>query len=182
MPGNLGNKFVEATFQAGVPFKTVRLRCRNWGISETCAIQIADESSAEAYQRSLQGEFNDEAHFRAWVTRTAINVAVDLLRKQNRTVGIGWIGELAARAGNAEVNRELILRGIESLTQREQLILAMTYEEGLTLDEMVVRLFPDDVQSSANAKRLRVKRCRDAALITLRSYLLQHGFRDEGGQ
>ena len=97
MGGIQGGIFVEASFLAKVPYATVLLKCRNWGLALSRAVDIANESCAEAYQRSLQREFVDAAHFRAWVTRTAIHVAVDLLRQQARAVSLTWIDELASR-------------------------------------------------------------------------------------
>lgn len=170
-----GRCFVGAATIANVPYSAVVARCLGKRIPLSRASEIAKEASAEAYRRSLEHEFSNFAHYCRWVRRTACNYAVDLLRQESKAVSLTWIEELESQTNDGSKNRELVLQGLESLSERDRLILKMTYEDELTLDEIVERLLPKE-DGSANAKRLRIVRSRDAALATLRSFLLNHGY------
>lgn len=173
-PAN-GKTFVEGAIIDGIPRLAVLLKCRNWGIPSNRAADIAEEASAEAYQRSLGQRFNDSAHYRAWVTRTAINVAIDLLRQQARFVSCHWLAELGCDPQRRNELKDVLADALEALTDRQRLLLSLTYDVGLTLDEIAERLLPN-VGGSPNAKRLRIKRERDEALTSVRAFLAQHGF------
>lgn len=170
-----GQAFVEKAVTDGIPRLAVQLKCRNWGIPSDRAADIAEEASAEAYQRSLDQRFNDANHFRAWVTRSAINAAIDLLRQQSRFISCNWLAELGFDYQLHNELKDVLAAALESLTNRQRLLLDLSYDVGLTLDEIAKRL-PPGGSGSPNAKRLRIKRERDQALTILRAFFSQHGF------
>jgi RNA polymerase sigma factor (sigma-70 family) len=175
--GEQQRRYVEAALREGIPSEMILLKCRNWGVTATRAAAIAEEASAEAYLRALEQSFDSETHYRAWVSRTALNFAVDLLRRGSRTRPLGTT-DLAAPSTRAPVNTATLSECLEKLDEEQQQILRMTYEEGLTLDEIALRLLPSE-GGSANARRLRIKRKRDVALRQLRRYLESCGFESD---
>lgn len=165
-----GKAFVEGALVDGIPRLAVLLKCRNWGIPTSRAADIAEEASAEAYQRSLDQSFNDANHFRAWVTRTAVNAAIDLLRQQSKAVSFSLIAEFGIAPKRDNEIKDALDDALRSLTRHEQELVALTYEHGLTLDAIAERLMSNE-GGSANAKRLRIKRQRDEAIRKLRHRL-----------
>ncbi len=165
------NAYVESAHRAGLPQRAVWLRCRNWGVPAGLREQIAEEAAAEALARSLAHEFRDEGHFRAWATRTAINLAIDALRRLRRDRPLP--AEAAAgEPGERRPEWEQLLARLDCETGRA--ILRLSYVEGRTLDEIAARLAP--AGRSANAGRLWVKRRRDGALKVLRAGLVGDGW------
>src|SRR4051812_37368384 len=79
----IANKaFAEQAAREGVPIGAVVVACRNRGMPHALAVQMAEESAAEAYLRSLGARFADYTHYRRWLMRTALNWVVDQLRKR----------------------------------------------------------------------------------------------------
>jgi hypothetical protein len=174
MTAALGRFFAEEAFREGIPLGAVVLKCRNRGVSGRRAAQIAEEAAAEAYRRSLDRVFQSAEHFRAWITRTALNAAVDILRREGRTRSVSFLERLAVSAASVEVDTALVSDCLSRLSALERGILHMIFEERLTLDEIAARVLPAE-DGSPNARRLRVKRKRDRALAFLRDCLAGWG-------
>lgn len=168
-----GRDFIEDAFIVGVPSAAVFKKCRIWGVPRDRAAEIANESASEAYGRAIERVFSNSDHFRAWVTRTAVNLAIDRLRRDARTVSLNESFEPRQPFQAAELDNDLYSRALESLSEQDRMILRWTYQESLTLDEMARRLFPDS-DTSKNAQRLRIKRQRDAAIEKIRVFLSQN--------
>jgi RNA polymerase sigma factor (sigma-70 family) len=179
MAAALGRSFAEQAFRDGIPVGAVLLKCRNWGVSGPRAAHVAEEAAAEAYRRALDRPFEGDAHFRAWVTRAALNVAVDILRREARARAVPLADRLAAPPSGGESDAALVEAGLARLPAEEREIVRLTFEEGLTLDEIADRVLPPG-GGSANARRLRVKRKRDVALERLRGYLSGCDFSPDG--
>jgi DNA-directed RNA polymerase specialized sigma24 family protein len=185
--------YIARTRDDGVPYRAVLNKCRNWGVPFDRAKQIAEDSSEEAYQRSLvqetrvEGYFQHELHFRRWVTTVAINDAIDLLRREAK-VGPAMIEELLEDPKSTANGSTVIGLCLESLSEVERQILWSTYSR-LTLDEIVEELkknvpdalrvdqaeTPQKASPSRNALRLRVMRLRDAAKLQLEECLKANG-------
>jgi DNA-directed RNA polymerase specialized sigma24 family protein len=169
-----GQDFAERAFRDGIPLGAVALACRNWGLPYRRAADLAEQAASEAHCRALDREFDGEDHYRAWVTRTAVNCAVDLLRQANRARSLppdvpGFLPRSDAGPDAADLAEAMSL-----LSEEDRDILHMTFVENLTLDEIADRT-PSAGPGSANARRLRVKRRRDVALERLREYLERLG-------
>jgi DNA-directed RNA polymerase specialized sigma24 family protein len=167
-------EFAEHAVRDQVPWRAVLQKCRHWSVRPDRAAQIADEAAAEAFCRSLRFQFESEARYRCWITRTALNFAVDLLRAEARTRSLPPLdfAVLAATPNvNVDVSRELA-SAIAQLTDEEKGIIQWSLD-GLTLDEMAEKMYPNDT-ASPNAKRLRIKRTRDIALRHLRDYFAHY--------
>lgn len=180
MAAGLGRSFAEQAFREGIPVGAVVLRCRNWGVAGPRAAEVAEEAAAEAYRRALDRPFDSAAHFRAWVTRAALNVAVDVLRRETRRRTVPLGEHLAAPPHAPEAEAAPVAACLARLPTEEREIVRLTFEEGLTLDEIAERVLPPG-DGSANARRLRVKRKRDIALDQLRRYLVGYGISQDGG-
>jgi len=162
---------IEEAFLENIPAAAVFLKCRNWGLVASRAVDIAEESSAEAYRRSLGRRYNDAPHYRSWITRTALNIAVDLLREQGRSIHLDVESQCPDSVRMPRKGDDLS-EGLSLLDPLERAIVDLTFEDDMTLDEIAVRLYPAD-HRSPNAKRLRIKRLRDRALDKLRLFLSQ---------
>lgn len=167
-----GRLFVERACQEGLPIGAVVVLCRNRGLIQAAALELAEEAAAEAYTRSLDRDFESYAHCCNWLARTAINWAIDRLRQRRRVRYVRESDFGADSVSIIEGTEEDLLRlheGIGQLPQVEQEVLRLAFFEQLTLEEMADRLEPD-VQGSLNARRLRMKRKRDVAIQHLRCY------------
>lgn len=154
-----GKTFVEKAVADGVPRLAVLLKCRNWGIPSGRSADIAEEAAAEAHRRSLPRQFRDSNHYRAWVTRAAINVAIDLLGRQSRLVCCTWIAELGFDPHRSNELKEVLADASANLTDRQRLLLNLSYDLGLTLNAIAERPLPE-AAGSPNAKRLRISHYR----------------------
>jgi RNA polymerase sigma factor (sigma-70 family) len=158
--------YAQRALAAEIPQRAVANRCRLKGLDSIRADQIAEEASAEAYVRAVSHKFASESHFRAWLTVVANNVARDLLRRENRLRQLEHDESLPGRDDPQIIQEEIVLC-LGQLSPEMQRILQLTYELEFTLDEIADCLLID-AELSPNARRLRVKRMRDAALAALR--------------
>lgn len=171
----LGRDFAGDAFQKNIPMGAVYLACRNWGMNHDQASDRASIAGAEAICRSLDVTFENERHFNSWVTTTAIRLAIEHHRRNKRIRSLDAFFDSGGPepAANPPGPREAIMDlndVLTQLTERERTILTLSYEQDMTLEEMVPILFPD-VDASMNARRLRVKRERDLVLKKIRGYL-----------
>jgi DNA-directed RNA polymerase specialized sigma24 family protein len=170
-----GEVFAERAYLAGVPAQVVAHKCRNWGLRPQRSADLADEAAAEAYSRSLTRCFENEDHYRAWVTQTALNYTVDKLRRESRSQSLTWIVPEVVGASNPHSVAVGLAEGLATLAEDERNLLTLTYEEDLTLDQIARRIAIGG-DGSPNAKRLRIKRKRDDAQRKLRKYLIDNGY------
>ena len=96
--------------------------------SETDRRDALQETALRAWEhrRSLR----NEAYFKTWVTRIAVNVCRDILRKSRRVTPVETLPDTPA----PETPRELYAT-IESLPERLRLPLVLHYLEGYSVEE-----------------------------------------------
>ena len=96
--------------------------------SETDRRDAMQETALRAWEhrRSLR----NEAYFKTWVTRIAVNVCRDVLRKNRRMVPVETLPESPAPESPTE-----LYATIESLPERLRLPLVLHYLEGYSVDE-----------------------------------------------
>ncbi len=161
-----------SALEEGIPERAVYLRCRNWGLLPSRARDLAESAAAEAYLRALDVDLPTEIYYRRWVTRVALNFAVDELRRMRRHHSLDDEDPQAPaeKASSLDIGRLLI--AIDSLPELERHIIKLSWfsEQKVTLDDIARTLLPDD-KRSPNAKRIEIKRKRDVALALLRVYL-----------
>ena len=175
MAGYSGEVFAERAYIAGIPARIVAHKCGNWGLSPARAADLAEEAAAEAYYRSLTHCFANWDHYRGWITETALNYAIDKLRRASRSQSLTWVAPTADGSSDHDSLAAGLAEGMAALAEEERALLKLTYDEELTLDQIAGRVAAED-KGSLNAKRLRIKRKRDEALRKLRAYLVKNGY------
>ena len=102
----------------------------------TCAILTSETDRRDAMQETAlrawehRRSLRNEAYFKTWVTRIAVNVCRDILRKSRRVVPVEQMPE---RPG-PESSSELYMT-IERLPERLRLPLVLYYLEGFSVEE-----------------------------------------------
>jgi putative glutamine amidotransferase len=150
MPRSLSPSSFEALLVAQAPAVTRRLRAVV-GDLET-AEDLCQEALSRAWRfPSLE---DDPARLRAWLLRTARNLAVDELRRRGRRDHVALTDDLpGAPAGGDGLARE----ALAALTPHQRLVLLLRFEAGLSLREL-----GDALAISEEAARKRVARARAA--------------------
>jgi DNA-directed RNA polymerase specialized sigma24 family protein len=149
---------------------------RSHALAPDAARDLAHEATQEALVRILRayGQRPEHytggyRHFCCSVTRTAIHVAREQLRRRHA-------GNLPEGAEPPAVTQDPRLEAVrlclDRLPQRDREVLQLRWEEDCTLDEMADRLLPLDGRSP-NARRLRIRRAYLAALTALCEALRQ---------
>lgn len=165
----LGIEYAAAAFRDQVPISVLKLKCRFWCTSSGRAEDLAEEATAEAFRKSLTIDFEGQQHYRAWITRTAINAAIDIVRREAYLQA--YTSQVRLESSSTQNSSSSDLHtALESLTEEFQTLLKLTFFERLTLEELSERLLPDDTRTP-NAKRLHIKRRRDLALAELRTVM-----------
>jgi DNA-directed RNA polymerase specialized sigma24 family protein len=149
---------------------------KSHALAADAARDLAHEATQEALVRILQayGQRPEHytggyRHFCCSVTRTAINVAREHLRRRHP----GNLPEGAEPpAVTPDPRLEAVRLCLDQLPQRDREVLQLRWEEDCTLDEMADRLLPLDGRSP-NARRLRIRRAYLAALTALCEALRQ---------
>jgi gamma-glutamyl-gamma-aminobutyrate hydrolase PuuD/DNA-directed RNA polymerase specialized sigma24 family protein len=129
--------------------------------------ETAEDLCQEALSRAwlVPGLGADPERLRAWLLRTARNLAVDELRRRGRREHVALSDDLAgAPAGGDAVARE----ALSELTPHQRLVLLLRFEAGLSLRELGAAL---DI--SEEAARKRVARAR-AAFVAAHAELTAH--------
>ena len=120
---------------------------------------VAEDLRQEAFLRAWRGAPRDSSPEQqaAWIRRTAVNLAIDELRRRRRTVAdlLEHAGELAGPGGGDEAlaAREALAR----LSSADRLVLLLRFEAGLSHAEVGVVL-----EVSPEAARKRSARARAA--------------------
>ncbi len=173
MSRHKGRVFVEQACQEGIPIGALVVRCRNRGLVHAAAVELAEEAAAEAYTRSLDRDFESYVHYCNWLTRTALNWAIDRLRRRRPVRAVRetdcWV-DAVETLGGMEEDLLHLREVIALLPVADQEVLRLAFFEQLTLEKMADRLEPN-APGSLNARRLRMKRKRDVAIERLRCYL-----------
>jgi anthranilate synthase component 2/putative glutamine amidotransferase len=155
MPRSLSPSSLEALLVAETPLVTRRLRAVV-GDRET-AEDLCQETLSRAWRAAPRD--GDREHLRAWLLRTARNLAVDELRRRARRRQVALSEELpAAPAGGDALARE----ALAALTPHQRLVLLLRFEAGLSLRELGAAL---DI--TEEAARKRVARAREAIAAAL---------------
>jgi gamma-glutamyl-gamma-aminobutyrate hydrolase PuuD/DNA-directed RNA polymerase specialized sigma24 family protein len=129
--------------------------------------ETAEDLCQEALSRAwlVPGLGADPERLRAWLLRTARNLAVDELRRRGRREHVALSDGLAgAPAGGDAMARE----ALSGLTPHQRLVLLLRFEAGLSLRELGAAL---DI--SEEAARKRVARAR-AAFVAVHAELTAH--------
>jgi DNA-directed RNA polymerase specialized sigma24 family protein len=128
-PRSLTPSSFEASLVAQAPAVTRRLRALV-GDRET-AEDLCQEALSRAWRvPSLQG---DPERLRAWLLRTARNLAIDELRRRGRRDHVALTDDLpGAPAGGDAPARE----ALAALTPHQRLVLLLRFEAGLSLREL----------------------------------------------
>ena len=161
LPRSLSPSSFEELLVAQAPAVTRRLRALV-GDRET-----AEDLCQEALSRAwlVPGLQADAERLRAWLLRTARNLAIDELRRRGRREHIALSEDLAgAPAGGDAMARE----ALSALTPHQRLVLLLRFEAGLSLRELGAAL---DI--SEEAARKRVARAR-AAFVAAHAELTAH--------
>jgi putative glutamine amidotransferase len=136
-------------------------RLRRMVRSPEAAEDLRQEAFARAWEHAPRDTTPD--HQRAWLHRTATNLALDELRRR-RLRDHAPLEEAAVHFGGPEVGEGVAAReALSALTPHERLVLLLRFHAGLSLREIGALL---DV--SEDAARKRVARARAAFSATLR--------------
>ena len=101
-----------------------------------CAILSSEADRRDAMQETAlrawehRRSLRNEAYFKTWVTRIAVNVCRDVLRKNRRIVPVETLPESPAPESPTE-----LYATIESLPERLRLPLVLYYLEGYSVEE-----------------------------------------------
>ena len=101
-----------------------------------CAILSSEADRRDAMQETAlrawehRRSLRNEAYFKTWVTRIAVNVCRDLIRKNRRVVPVEQMPEGPAAESPSELRMT-----IESLPERLRLPLVLHYLEGFSVEE-----------------------------------------------
>ena len=133
----------------------------------TTAEDLCQETLVRAWRRAPR-ELPPE-RLRAWLHRTATNLAFDELRRRARRDEIGYDDALTgAGATDASVAGADVRDALGALTPHQRLVLLLRFEQGLSLRELGALL---DI--GEDAARKRVARAREAFAVALREVRAQ---------
>lgn len=122
--------------------------------------RTAEDLRQEAFARAWKSAPRDagRGHLRAWVHRTARNLAVDELRRRGLREVVAYDDELAVHAATSDAYCRLAAaEALHMLTPHERLVLLLRFEAGLSHLELGQLL-----AISEEAARKRVSRAREA--------------------
>jgi DNA-directed RNA polymerase specialized sigma24 family protein/anthranilate/para-aminobenzoate synthase component II len=163
MPRSLSPSSLEALLVAETPLVARRLRALV-GDRET-AEDLCQETLSRAWRAAPRD--GDREHLRAWLLRTARNLAVDELRRRARRRQVALSDELpAAPAGGDALARE----ALAALTPHQRLVLLLRFEAGLSLRELGAALDITDLAILREAIRSDVPVlgvCRGTQLLNV---------------
>lgn len=100
--------------------------------NEADAGEVLSESIYRAY-KNLDTLKNDRA-FKAWILRIVHNTAVELIRRNSRTVPVEEVETLFVESAENEITTRLALReAVESLKQPYRTVVVLFYYENLSV-------------------------------------------------
>jgi RNA polymerase sigma factor (sigma-70 family) len=154
-------------------------RQRRYGVNRGEALDRALEATQEAVVRSAGRSFNDFDNFLAWLTNTARNYLVDMVRKQRcePLQEHDPPSEKTAEPANDLHDSELLQALADcqqQLTARQRDILRLS-EEGLTNEVIAEQLLTPD-ERTQKARGLAIWRERHGALDQLRGCMEGKGW------
>ena len=127
---------------------------------------VAEDLCQETFVRAWRGAPRDlpPERLRAWLHRTATNLAFDELRRRARRDEIGYDDALTGvGATDASVAGADVRDALGALTPHQRLVLLLRFEQGLSLREL-----GDLLDIGEDAARKRVARAREAFADALR--------------
>ena len=130
---------------------------------------VAEDLRQEAFARAWASAPRDASpdHLRAWVHRTARNLAVDHLRRRSLREVVPFADETIASTPDPDPDARLAAReALDRLSPHERMLLLLRFEAGLSLAEVGQLL---DI--SEEAARKRVSRARRALAAAHRDVL-----------
>jgi len=128
---------------------------------------VAEDLCQETFVRAWRGAPRDlpPERLRAWLHRTATNLAFDELRRRARRDEIGYDDALTGvGATDASVAGADVRDALGALTPHQRLVLLLRFEQGLSLREL-----GDLLDIGEDAARKRVARAREAFADALRA-------------
>lgn len=102
----------------------------------TCAILSSEADRRDAMQETAlrawehRRSLRNEAYFKTWVTRIAVNVCRDLIRRNRRMIPVDTVPETGVQASPDELRLT-----IEGLPEKLRLPLVLYYLEGFSVEE-----------------------------------------------
>jgi putative glutamine amidotransferase len=120
--------------------------------------EAAEDLRQEAFARAWASAPRDagHGHMRAWVYRTANNLAIDHLRRRNVRDWAPYAEETVGSTPDPDPDARIAAReALDRLTPHERLLILLRFEAGLSLAELGTLL-----QISEDAARKRVARAR----------------------
>jgi putative glutamine amidotransferase len=129
--------------------------------------RTAEDLRQEAFARAWKSAPRDadHGHLRAWMYRTANNLAVDHLRRRRHRDALPFEEGLTPAHHDVDVDERLAAReALEMLTPHERLVLLLRFEGGMSHSEIAQLL---DI--SEEAARKRVARARSALAAAQRT-------------
>jgi RNA polymerase sigma factor (sigma-70 family) len=166
----------------GIGVGAVFLLYRGRGVAPQRAHDLAVEAVQEALVRAasigdVPARFQHSfVYFCNWVRMVASNYARSICRREQRARQLAETEAEDIEAPSAEPpERVQLLRDfLQQATQEERDLLLLSYEEGLTLDDLAQRFLPPDDRSES-ARRLAIWRRRRDTRRRLRQWLLERG-------
>jgi RNA polymerase sigma factor (sigma-70 family) len=129
--------------------------------------QIAEDLRQEAFARAWASAPRDaeHGHLRAWVYRTASNLALDHLRRRKLRDWVVYADETIGSTPDPDPDARIAAReALDRLTPHERLLLLLRFEGGMSLAEIGGLL-----AISEDAARKRVARARTALAAAQRA-------------
>ena len=109
--------------------------------------QLAEEAAQEAFIRAWQNirRYNPRFHFRNWVYRIALNVALDVLRRRKETTDIATEplaagGESPEASVERKERAEQVRQAVLAVSPASRAVLVLREYEGLTYQEIAEAL------------------------------------------
>lgn len=101
------------------------------------ARDVVQETAYRCFKKI--GRLKNADYFRTWAVRTAINAALDMIKRNRRTVPLEDEGEFISGSPSPESSAEasVILEGLmNSLNEREKSVVIMRFVCGMSLEEI----------------------------------------------
>ena len=102
-------------------------------------------------------------HFKPWMCMIARNLVRDYFRriKRSNTISFESVKDFHGRSNIEMTRRRMIIQNaLAKLTEKDQMLLTLTYYEGMKLDEVaeVMKMTPSNVKISIHRARKRLRK------------------------